>query len=167
MNKEKLLILLVSILLIMNVVMVAMFYKHSKRPKEDQRRERMPDKMKDERIISHFGFDEAQVKSFLVSKEEHNGKIMPLKESLNEVSKEYYHLTNGESDKVKRDSLLLVIEDLTKGIYKINLQHFDDIRALCNEKQLDNLDTFISELLNEREGGPGHRKGGPPRPRRK
>lgn len=165
MNKEKVLIILVCILLILNAVLIGMFFKQKRAPRGHQRVEQLSSDQKDAQLKKHFDFDDRQMEIFVKSKQHHGGAVIPLKEELEELSKHYYHLDDSEVNRQKRDSLLLEIGRINKNIYQTNLEHFDDIRNLCNAQQLEKLDRFIDNLLSQHQGNPNH-KNRQPRERR-
>lgn len=98
-----------------------------------------------DRISTHFGFDESQVKLFEASKNKHKNSVNFLYLQLEETSKQYYLV---ESDEELRDSLLSIITNSNHNIYKSNTLHFDEIRKICTSEQLPKIDRFIQNLIS-------------------
>lgn len=155
MNKTQLLSILVGILVIMNITAISfLLFKGQKGPMGP----RMGNAAAADAFIKdEFGFDDTQMINFSKSKMKHQESIKPAEEELRKVSKAYYHLKPIDSS---RDSLLNLIAQSSRNIYTINMEHLDEVRAICKNDQMENLEQFIDQLFNDDNAHKG------PRPKR-
>lgn len=58
-----------------------------------------------------------------------------------------------------RNHYLNKVQNITEEIYSANINHFDDLRNICNEEQSIYLNEFIHTLIN-REKHPHPKKNG-------
>lgn len=96
-----------------------------------------------EDVRKEFGFSEDQMKAFVQSKESHEKKIAKIDTILGKASGDYYLNPEGPND-----SIMVELLKLSEGIYKINYQHFDEVRDLCDEDQKKTLINLITNLTS-------------------
>lgn len=155
MKKTKVLSILVVVLAIVNIGLI-LFLVVGIPP------QRGPGMFKDQNpaeafIKEKFKFDDDQMKAFNESMEKHKSTTRATKEALDKLSRKYYMSTD-TSDKSERDGLLDEIGALSNDIYIQNMIHFDEVRNICNEDQVLEMEGFIRSLLKG-----SHRNKGPKR----
>jgi hypothetical protein len=64
------------------------------------------------------------------------------------VIRERIYLSKNNSDKIDFDSVLTDLAMNQMEIEKLRFQFFSDIKRLCNEKQVKELDLFIKRMLD-------------------
>lgn len=155
MERTKLLTYAVVALLFLNIGIIG--WVIFRRPPHGPRRE--PKTI----IIERLKFDAAQqdVYSRLVTA--HQKAFRPLRENGAKLLHEYFDLLKIEAfNNAQADSLNRLISDNQYQINQLNLQHFKDIKALCNDDQKVYFDRFVDEMAAPfRPGGPGS-DGSPP-----
>jgi hypothetical protein len=57
-------------------------------------------------------------------------------------------LSKNNSDKIDFDSVFTELAANHKEIEKLRFQYFSDIKRLCNEKQVKELDLFVKRMLD-------------------
>ncbi len=148
MNRSTLYQLLIAGLLILNIVLLVFIFTGKNQgphpPRHDvTEAERL-------RIAKEvLGFNEAQMKGFEKSKEDHGKRMKPLHEALRKTSEEYYHLSVEED--ARRSTLLQEISEANIAIYRSHTIHFDELRALARPDQRDTVEEFINGLLKNQE----------------
>jgi len=151
MNKVKFLSILVGLLIALNIIILGFLLLK----KDANRRVERPRMGNENMIPEQFGFDENQLLEFEKTREEHKESSKALNRQLVDVSMKYYNTLATDTMRIAYQSEVL---DITKRIYEVNSKHFDDIRSICNEDQLSNMEHFISTLVNKRERRPAHRR---------
>jgi hypothetical protein len=64
------------------------------------------------------------------------------------VIRERIYLSKNNSDKIDFDSVFTELAMNQMEIEKLRFQYFSDIKRLCNEKQVKELDLFIKRMLD-------------------
>ena len=64
------------------------------------------------------------------------------------VIRERIYLSKNNSDKIDFDSVFTELATNQKEIEKLRFQYFSDIKRLCNEKQVKELDLFVKRMLD-------------------
>ena len=83
------------------------------------------------------------MRSFVKSKESHEEKIEAIEKQLAKASKHYYLDPEGPND-----SLMANLLQLSEAVYNINYQHFDEVRAVCDDDQEKTLINLITNLTS-------------------
>lgn len=155
MERTKLLTYAVVALLLMNVGIIG--WMVFRRPPHGPRRE--PKAV----IIERLKLDAAQQDAYSRLVTAHQQAFRPLMDNGAKLRHEYFDLLKNEAiNAASADSLNRLISDNQYQINQINLQHFKDIKALCNANQKAAFDSFVDEMAALFRTGPG--SDGPPPP---
>lgn len=167
-NKNKLLTWLVATLLVANAVTILFFWINK------------PPKMKDakgsprEFLVHELELDSSQLLAFQDLIEEHQASARSLKKDIRIAKENLFRLLKQPmiADTQKKKT----VEAITSKIQQLellNLEHFQQVRALCNDKQkikfdglLDQLAVMMAEARPPRTGmpPPPNEEGHPPPP---
>jgi protein CpxP len=148
MNKNRLFIVLIVLLLTANVVLLVFVFRDKpqhfpwhKGPKEI--------------IVRRLKLDNKQTEQFEVLMHEHRQALHAQDDSIMHLRRELY-LALKTSDAVMSDSLLNELGKQQISIEKIHFLHFKSVRALCRPEQLPAFDSFVRELSSifKRPGPP-------------
>jgi len=154
MNKTKLLSIAVVGLLLINLGTLAlMFFRSGPQHSDHPPRGEGPKKI----IIERLNFDAEQQKQYEVIIADHRSKMQELNKNSRELHDELYSLlTNATIDKAKADSIILTISENQKALDNLNFDHFQKIKAICKDKQLENFNALVQDLthLFAPHGGP-------------
>jgi Spy/CpxP family protein refolding chaperone len=147
MEKTKLLTITVIGLLLLNFAILAFLLvsgpRGHKRPNE--RPEGRPDPR--EIIIERLHFDINQQKEYDKIVQLHEGQIKKLDENLRSAKNELYtQLKYPQADVKIKDSLIAVINANQKQIEETHFKHFEDIKKLCHQDQLEDFNALTEEL---------------------
>lgn len=150
MKRENILTWLVAFLIVMNGAIL--FYFMRKGP--------LPEPPPDRIIVEVLQFDDRQRDEFRKLKDDHHGKMMKLNDHFRKTLEDYFlTLQNNSSAK---DSLETLISGLEKERLNITYSHFQDIKKLCRDDQLEKFNTFLPDLIRF-VAAPLPKKDGPPR----
>jgi len=140
MNKYKLLLFVVTIIVLINVLLLGYFILG----KESGPRERI---MPREIIIKKLHFDASQIKAYELIIQEHQKAIRNLDDAIRFQKNELYGLLRSKTTNKKiADSLIHNISQIQIEIEKTHFNHFIEIRKICNEKQLKDYNALTEEL---------------------
>lgn len=140
MNKTKLLLISVVILLLLNFGIIG-YLLCTKENKPETRR------MPRELIIEKLHFDDNQILEYDKKIKIHQHKIRNLDDSIKNTKNELYQLLNSDTiKKNQKDSLYLKLANYQKSIESTHFDHFLEIKAICNKKQLANFKSLTEEL---------------------
>ena len=142
MNKIKLLSILVGLQLALNIVALSFLFLNKDRSHERPHTR----EQKDSGLKEQFGFNDDQMQSFQISKEKHQEESKILRHELADASTNYYNTEVGDSNRIEHYTEVM---DLTKRIYEVNTQHFDDVRSICTQDQLPTMEKFIRSLTRK------------------
>lgn len=146
MNKIKTLQIISSILLLINIALIA-FMVFNRGPKQGRQ---APGKM----VKEIFNFDESQMEKFKEFRDEHRHLGREISSQLKSTSKAFYNTI----DPLQKEILLDSILSQSKEIYFNNEKHFNDIRSICKPEQITNMEKFIDELMEKQSSHPPKRK---------
>ena len=149
MSKKTLNIVLVALLLVNIATLTLLWMKPGKGH----------EKPKGERLVHKLSFDETQKESFFVLREGHGQAVQDLEHSNHEIRKQYSSLMES-NDLVTLDSLTNLVGANVAQIESLNFRHFQDIRKLCRDDQIEKFDRMMEHMSNGRKGPPS--PGGPP-----
>lgn len=119
-------------------------------------------------IIEKLHFDDNQIKKYEIIIEAHRNFIDSLNKNNREIKAELYSKLKQSHVNVKdKDSLIQIILLNHKYIEEGNFMHFQDIKNLCTESQLEDFNSLTEELEKlfsnqNRKPRPEYRH--PPRP---
>lgn len=107
-------------------------------------------------IIEKLHFDEAQVVKYDTLIQWHRKEIRQIESEIINIKNQLYsHLSTNSLADVK-DSLIQEITLRQISIEQIHLKHFEDIKLLCRDKQLDDYQKLTKELASY--FGPGNKQ---------
>lgn len=160
MKKTKLLTITIIGLLLLNFATIAFLLlsgpRGHKRPNE--RPEGRPDPK--EIIIERLHFDVNQQKEYDKIVQWHKGEIKKLDSNIRQTKNELYSQLNKTEVNVKtKDSMITILNSYQKQVEETHFKHFEDIKKLCHQDQLDNFNELTEDL--SRIFAPNK----PPRPR--
>jgi Spy/CpxP family protein refolding chaperone len=124
-------------------------------------------------LIHALELDSSQLDAFQDLIEAHQASARPLKKEIRSAKENLFQLLKQpvipETEKMKA---VQVITDKTKALELLNLEHFQQLRALCNDKQKKKFDGLLDQLAGLMTAPPnadGHRppppgEGHPPPP---
>lgn len=146
MNKTKLLTIAVVGLLLLNLGMITMFLFKGKPPRhEGGKQGEGPKKI----IIERLNFDEGQQQQYEVIITEHRSKTKELNKRSRELHYELYSLLkNNAIDKTITDSLIKTIAENQKAMENSNFDHFQKIKAICKDGQIESFNDFVLDLTH-------------------
>lgn len=138
MNKNRLFIALIVLLLTANVVLLIFAFgdRHRHPPRHNGPKEK---------IVRRLKFDEKQSAQFEALVQEHRHALHAQDDSIMHLRRELY-LALKTSDAALNDSLLNELAKQQIRIEKIHFMHFKSLRALCRPDQLPAFDSFVPEL---------------------
>jgi len=139
MNKTTLLTTAVIALCILNLVVLFSFFVLS--PSKKSLR-----KLPKDTIIKRLHFDEQQIQAYEKSIEFHKVKTIEVGDSIKMLKKALYSLLNQQDDSEK-DAIIQKINNLQKEIEYVHYYHFQDIKKLCTDKQLDDFKLLAEDLV--------------------
>ncbi len=137
MKKEKLLLILVISLVLINLLTLGFFMLKGKGHHSPPH---MPKGKGIAFLQKEFDFTDEQMVKVELSVNKNKNQIEEEQEKLAGYSRQYY-LLNGNP--VKKDSILLLILNTTSSIYKINDSHINDIKSLAGASKNKELEGFI------------------------
>jgi protein CpxP len=143
MEKTKVLTIAVIGLLIINLGTLGFLLLNGKghRPPHEERPE--PKQL----IIEKLHFDANQQKRYAKLIEWHRDEITKLDQNIRQAKNELYSQLNKPAVDVKaKDSLIAVINSNQKQIEETHFRHFEDIKKLCNQDQMDDFNDLTEEL---------------------
>lgn len=140
MNKSKLLIISVGVLLILNLSVVSyLLLSGSNKPNEG--------KMPREIVIEKLHFDTNQVEEYDKIIQIHRNSIRVLDDSIRSSKNKLYQLLNSNAiNENQKDSLFIKIAKYQKDIERIHFNHFLEIKKICNNNQLSQFNNLTVEL---------------------
>jgi len=147
MERTKLLTITIIGLLLLNFATLGFLFmsgpRGHKRPND--RPEGRPDPR--EIIIERLHFDVNQQKEYDKIVQWHKGQIKKLDENLRSAKNELYNqLKQPQIDVKIKDSLIAVINANQKQIEETHFKHFEDIKKLCHQDQLEDFNELTEEL---------------------
>ena len=160
MKKTKLLTITVIGLLLLNFAILAFLLVSSpsghKRPAD--RPEGRPNPR--EIIIERLHFDDKQQKEYAELIKWHRGEIKNLDSNIRQTKNELYSQLNQTEVNLKtKDRLITLLNSYQKQVEETHFKHFEDIKKLCNQDQLEDFNELTEDL--SRIFAPNK----PPRPR--
>lgn len=111
-------------------------------------------------IIEKLHFDEAQQEEYEKLIQWHRGEITRLDDNIRNAKNELYaQLSQTKIDTKSKDSLIGVINSNQKQIEETHFKHFQDIKKLCHQDQLDDFNELsqeLSRIFAPKPHGPKH-----------
>lgn len=149
MSKNKFYLIVIVALLISNGV--ALFFLTQK----DSRRG--AHKSPKEIIVERLNFDEEQETQYVRLILEHREATKDLMDTILANRNTLYSTLSAKTFTEDRNSIISEIVTLQAELEQLNVSHFEDIRALCHDNQLDRFDKLtqdLAKLFGKRKGPP-------------
>ena len=144
MERTKLLTISVTGLLLLNLATLGFLFLSGPKNHRPEQNDRPKTK---EIIISKLHFDAIQQKEYEKIIKWHREAIRLLDDNIRETKNElYFQLTQPQVDVKTKDSLIAVLNSNQKQIEETHFKHFQDVKKLCHEEQLDNFNDLTQEL---------------------
>ena len=143
MKKEVLLTISVVVLLLLNISTLGFmaFYKPAHPPMG-------PGPALGKKIVSELAFDESQKAAFEILKSEHQQAIQEVEAKNRAALTAYFDLLKSDTIvTAQADSLEMELKDFQQRRTRITLQHFMEVKQLCNAPQKQKFNAMIPELL--------------------
>jgi len=166
-NKNKFLTWLVATLLVANAVTILFFWIN--RPERMQGPKGSPREF----LVNALELDSSQLDAFQALIEKHQASARPLKKEIRTAKENLFQLL--KQPVIPGPEKMKAVQAITLNIQALellNLDHFQQLRALCNEKQKKKFDGLLDQLaglLATPSNADGHRppppgEGHPPPP---
>ncbi|QBZ98623.1 periplasmic heavy metal sensor [Flavobacterium sangjuense] len=98
-------------------------------------------------IINKLHFDAQQQENYAELIKWHRGEITRLDDSIRSAKNELYTQLNQAEVNVKtKDSLILLLNSYQKQVEETHFKHFEDIKKLCHQDQMENFKELTQEL---------------------
>jgi protein CpxP len=138
MNKVKFLYIIIVLLVATNASVLLGVYLH--RPHHPHN-EGGPKKF----IIEKLGLDEAQTKTYDIIIKQHRSSIKSIENNIRKNKDVLFTLLK-EDDVTKKDSIITNLGALQMEIESAHYIHFEAIKKICNDEQLERFDDLTKEL---------------------
>ena len=166
-NKNKFLTWLVATLLVANAVTILFFWIN--RPERMQGPKGSPREF----LVNALELDSSQLNAFQALIEKHQASARPLKKEIRTAKENLFQLL--KQPVIPGPEKMKAVQAITLNIQALellNLDHFQQLRALCNEKQKKKFDGLLDQLaglMATPSNADGHRppppgEGHPPPP---
>ena len=143
MEKTKLLTIAVIGLLVINFGTLGFLLLNGKGHRPPQEGRQKPKEI----IIEKLHFDEAQQKDYAKLIKWHHGEITRLDDQIRQTKNELYSQLNQAETNVKtKDSLVSLLAGYQKQIEETHFKHFEDIKKLCRQNQMEDFNVLTEEL---------------------
>jgi hypothetical protein len=140
MNKQKLLIISVSVLFLLNCGTIGFLFLSKKNKPESKR-------MPKEIVIEKLHFDKSQIAEYDKVILLHQQKIRSLDDSIRISKNKLYQLLNENSNVDSgKDNLIMTLANYQKQIELTHFNHFMEIKAICRKDQLADFENLTEEL---------------------
>lgn len=141
MNKIRLLIIAVIVLMLLNIVLMAALFLNKPHfpPRSDSRQNPK------EVIISTLHFNANQTKQYEALITQHFQGIEQQQNNIRKAKNELFNLLK-ETNYEAKDSLIAIIVNSQKEIENIHFNHFNDIKMLCTPEQINDFNELSKEL---------------------
>lgn len=112
-------------------------------------------------VSDRLGLDKDQRAEYLKMAEKHHSNMVAIEKEEKDAIKSYLGYLKSDPDQsLSKDELQKKVEKLEGDKLNMTFKHFEDLKSLCNEKQLEKIDTVIEEMMKVlTDGG---EKNGPP-----
>jgi periplasmic protein CpxP/Spy len=116
-------------------------------------------------ITEQLQLDAQQQLRFAELRHQHQEIVRRIQEQDRKLHDEYFNLLKTDNpDRVKADSISLLIGKQRSSIEAATFEHFQQLRRMCNDEQKKLFDATIDEIM-KRMAPKGPPPGGPPPPR--
>ena len=137
MSREKFLTIAVVFLFLLNLGTLGFLYFNRPQPPRELFR----------LITSELDFDNQQQEQFFALRDQHRGAMDRLDREFAETLEKYLGLLKeSEPQQPIRDSLENTLASIEKQKAAVTLEHFQEVKALCQPDQVKNFEQLIPEL---------------------
>ncbi len=136
MNKVKILVIAVVILLASNVFFLVKMLSHDDKPER---------KTPKDMIIQKLNFDDKQIKEYEALIDAHRSKIGALDKQIIDAKLELYMNMDDANDQTRGEDFEALTTYLLE-VEKLHYQHFLDIKKLCRPDQISQFEELSLEL---------------------
>lgn len=144
MSRSKLLTIAVLGLLLINLGTLIFIFTSRERPDGRPPRGEGPKRI----IIQRLGFDEQQQDLYEVLVQEHRESSRELNQKARVLHQELFSLLKEKEYKAKADSLINEIALNQKRIDSLNMDHFEKIKGLCRNEQIEKFNKLAEDLAH-------------------
>lgn len=142
MKKVTFLTIAVIVLILLNIAVLVFV---STKENTTQLPEGRPQRPK-EIVIKKLQFNEVQQQKYEVEIAKHQAKIRKLDKAIRENKHKLYDLLTTTYNEKQKDSLIGVIVANKRKVEEAHFEHFQDIKAICSENQIDDFEELVLEL---------------------
>jgi|AntRauTorckE6833_2_1112554.scaffolds.fasta_scaffold49947_1 hypothetical protein len=137
-------------LLVINIAMLVLFVM---KPDRSRSKEGMKDK-----IATQLDFTEDQKSAFGEMVDKHRNAIRTLNDEERKLTDAYFsQLMSSRAVKVNMDQQKATFQEIM-DVKSIKLRttylHLESVKSLCNDKQLDEFDSFLNQIIPRLTGAP-------------
>ena len=163
MNKLRFLSITVVLLLLLNVGTLVYLFM-SQKTKDEQ--VGPPGRAAADFIIQQLKLNDQQQQQFAALRRQHQDITRQVQNEDRRLHDEYFGLLKTDNpDKIKADSISLLIAKQRSLVEAATFDHFQQLRKLCNDDQKKLFDSVIDEVLRMMAPKGPHPGGPPPPPR--
>ncbi len=150
MNRTKLLTIAVLGLLVINLITLIFIFNNKREHHHDPRGNQSHQNEGPKQLIIDFlHFDSSQQKQYEGIIKIHQVKSREIKKTLNELHELLYdELKNNSINKNKADSIIQKIADCHINFEHLNFEHFQKIKSICKDGQIENFNDFVLDLTH-------------------
>ena len=141
MNRTKFLAFIIVALLISNFMLIWHITKRPPHPGPGHGGPRNA-------IIEKLHFDEEQIKKYDVLIDEHRAVVRENDQKIMHLKNSLYALVDSSVNNAEKDSVMLALAEAQANIEKAHFRHFQDIRRLCRDEQLDEFRELMDEIAS-------------------
>ncbi|MER3498263.1 MAG: hypothetical protein C4308_06285 [Chitinophagaceae bacterium] len=154
--QNKFLVLLVAFLLLANIGLMLYFFVVKPHRVHDHRSE---GRSVSEYVQKELGFSDEQTAKFKELRDQHREAIKPVMKELQQLKDSLYNQLNKPTPDSLVESIVTSIGRKQMEWEKMIFQHFQRVRAICNESQLPKFDSLVHRMINR---GPWMKRNGLP-----
>ncbi|WP_309612906.1 hypothetical protein [Flavobacterium sp.] len=157
MEKTKLLTIAVIGLLLINLATLGFLFLNGSKDHRPNREGRPEPKTI---IIEKLHFDANQQKDYAKLIQWHRGEITRLDDNIRQTKNELYSQLNQAEINVKtKDNLIMLLNSYQKQVEETHFKHFEDIKRLCHQDQMEDFNELteeLSKIFAPKPGRPRH-----------
>lgn len=148
MSTKKIFTVVIIILLIANMVLLGFFMMNRQDQNKGSKKSNQNESPKT-LIIKRLDFNESQKEQFLNMVTLHREKILLLDERITNDKRQLFSLLSEPTPNIKAaDSLTSGIASLQKQIETLHFNHFQEVKAMCNENQVPKFNDLSKDIVD-------------------
>lgn len=159
MNRNKILLFLVGILLLTNIVLVV-FFVGKKTPGKQRSRSDDRSSVLREFLKDSLNFNDQQLAQYDELRQTNRENMRPLFEDLGKAKMAYYQFINRDSTDTAGQSAAALIGEKQKALDMAFFNHFRQVRTLCTPEQQVRYDSAVQQIIRKMVAPPrrGHKQ---------